>query len=158
MAIIGIVAVAQNFAIGRGGKLPWHYSSDLKFFKETTTGNAIIMGRKTFASIGKPLPNRLNLVLSRSSSVLSPRVISLQTTEAARELSKYVANDLYVIGGASIYEAFSGFIDKWIVTEIPEFIPDADVYMPEDFLQQFILTTSRVLDDDLTVKFYSKKL
>ena len=67
--IIGIVAIAQNFAIGKGGKLPWHYSSDLKFFKETTIGNAIVMGRKTFDSIGKALPNRLNIVLKKEKKI-----------------------------------------------------------------------------------------
>src|SRR5438045_4056667 len=69
MAIIGIVAIAKNFAIGKGGKLPWHHSADLKFFKETTTGNAIVMGANTYRSIGKPLPDRLNIVLSRNSSI-----------------------------------------------------------------------------------------
>lgn len=64
--IIGIVAIAENYAIGKDGKLPWHYSSDLKYFKETTTGNLIVMGARTWNSIGKPLPNRLNVVLSRT--------------------------------------------------------------------------------------------
>jgi len=64
--IIGIVAIAKNYAIGKDGKLPWHYSSDLKFFKETTAGNAVVMGSNTWRSIGKPLPNRLNVILSRS--------------------------------------------------------------------------------------------
>ncbi|HCA57471.1 MAG TPA: dihydrofolate reductase, partial [Blastocatellia bacterium] len=69
MTLIGIVAIAENFAIGKGGKLPWHYPADLKFFKETTTGNAVVMGRTTWDSIGRPLPNRLNIVLSRSGSI-----------------------------------------------------------------------------------------
>ncbi|HSK71207.1 MAG TPA: dihydrofolate reductase, partial [Pyrinomonadaceae bacterium] len=69
MSIIGIVAIAQNYAIGRGGKLPWHYSADLKFFKETTLNNAVVMGFNTWKSIGKPLPKRLNIVLSRSAEI-----------------------------------------------------------------------------------------
>ncbi len=64
--IIGIVAVAKNFAIGKDGKLPWHYSADLKFFKETTLNHAIVMGFNTWNSIGKPLPKRLNIVLSQN--------------------------------------------------------------------------------------------
>src|SRR5262252_7598733 len=59
MAIIGIVAVDRNFAIGKGGSLPWHYSADLKFFKQTTLGNAVVMGRRTWQSLKKPLPDRL---------------------------------------------------------------------------------------------------
>ena len=67
--IIGIAAVDRKNAIGKGGKLPWHYSSDMKFFRETTTGHAVVMGRKTWLTIGKPLKNRLNIVLSRDSSI-----------------------------------------------------------------------------------------
>ena len=67
--IIGIVAIAENYAIGKDGKLPWHYSSDLKYFKETTTGNVIVMGARTWDSIGRPLPNRLNILLSRTTEL-----------------------------------------------------------------------------------------
>jgi len=81
MAIIGIIAIAQNYAIGRGGTLPWHYSADLKFFKQTTTGSAIVMGFNTWRSIGKPLPNRLNIVLSRSENIEpQPNVILMRST------------------------------------------------------------------------------
>ena len=67
--IIGIVAVDRNGAIGKGGKLPWHYSADMKFFKQTTTGNACVMGFKTWRTLKNPLPNRLNIVLSRQAEI-----------------------------------------------------------------------------------------
>ena len=67
--ITAIVAIARNFAIGRDGKLPWHYSADLKFFKRTTSGHTVVMGFNTWKSIGKPLPNRLNIVLSRTRTI-----------------------------------------------------------------------------------------
>src|SRR5678816_3558978 len=67
--IIGIAAVDRKGAIGKGGKLPWHYSADMKFFRETTTGHAVVMGRKTWLTIGKPLKNRLNIVLSRDTDI-----------------------------------------------------------------------------------------
>jgi dihydrofolate reductase len=67
--IIGIVAVDQQGAIGKGGKLPWHYSADLKFFKHTTTDNACVMGYKTWLTLKRPLPNRLNIVLSRQAEI-----------------------------------------------------------------------------------------
>ena len=106
--IIGIVAIAKNFAIGKDGKLPWHYSADLKFFKQTTTGNAIVMGRKTFESIGKPLPNRLNIVLSRSSNIETcPNLIWLKNIEEVIALSQYLKGDLFIIGGAEIYKSFA---------------------------------------------------
>ncbi|MEO6049901.1 MAG: dihydrofolate reductase, partial [Pyrinomonadaceae bacterium] len=92
--IIGIVAISKNFAIGRGGKLPWHYGADLKFFKATTTGNAIVMGANTWRSIGKPLPDRLNIVLSRSGKVEAPPdVMKLSSKSEVLELAKYLNRD-----------------------------------------------------------------
>lgn len=154
--IIGIVAIAKNFAIGKAGKLPWHYSSDLKFFKQTTLDNAIVMGRKTFDSIGKPLPNRLNIVLSRSSEIENPQLIILRNKEAVLELAKYLQGDLFIIGGASIYQEFADVIERWIVTEIPLVVEDADAFMPKDFLANFTLSEDNVLEENLVVKFYQK--
>lgn len=154
--IIGIVAIAKNFAIGKAGKLPWHYSSDLKFFKQTTLDNAIVMGRKTFDSIGKPLPNRLNIVLSRSSEIENPQLIILRNKEAVLELAKYLQGDLFIIGGASIYQEFADVIERWIVTEIPLVVEDADAFMPQDFLANFTLSEDNVLEENLVVKFYQK--
>ena len=71
--IIGIVAVDRNGAIGKGGKLPWHYSADMKFFKQTTMGNACVMGYNTWLTLKKPLPNRLNIVLSRKAEIRTTR-------------------------------------------------------------------------------------
>jgi len=158
MAIIGIVAIAKNFAIGKGGKLPWHYPADLKFFKQTTTGHAVVMGFHTWASIGKPLPNRLNIVLSRSAIIESqPNVLLLRSKTETLALTNYLNVDLFVIGGAKTYENFSDAIERWIVTEIPETIEDADTFMPRDFLENFDLTETKELENDLRIKIYSKK-
>ena len=154
--IIGIVAIAQNLAIGKGGKLPWHYSADLKFFKETTTGNAVVMGRKTFDSIGKPLPNRLNLVLSRSNGIENSRVITLKNKESVLELVKYLKGDVFIIGGASIYREFADLIEKWLVTEIPLTVEDADAFMAEDFLKGIATAGVVELEKDLQVKVYTR--
>ncbi len=158
MAIIGIVAVAENFAVGKNGKLPWHYAADLKFFKQTTINHAVVMGFKTWQSIGKPLPNRLNIVLSRQAEIVAqPNVLLLRGTDEVLALVKYLAGDLFVIGGATTYENFAGAIEKWLVTEIPETIADADVFMPADFLSDFNLTETKTLDENLRVRVYSKK-
>ena len=158
MAIIGIVAIAQNFAIGKDGKLPWHYSADLKFFKETTLNNAIVMGFNTWKSIGKPLPKRLNIILSRSAEIEhQPNVLLLRSKEELLALSKYLKGDLFLIGGAKTYQNFADVIDGWIVTEIPETVEDADTFMPEDFLKNFKLDETRKLENDLRVKIYSRK-
>jgi dihydrofolate reductase len=158
MAIIGIVAISQNYAIGKGGKLPWHHSADLKFFKETTLNNAIVMGFNTWKSIGKPLPKRLNIVLSRSAEIENqPNVLLLRSKEEVLALAKYLNCDLFLIGGAKTYENFADVIDKWIVTEIPENVEDADTFMPGDFLNDFALDESEELENGLPVKIYSRK-
>ena len=157
MAIIGIVAIARNYAIGKGGKLPWHYSADLKFFKETTLNSAVVMGFNTWKSIGKPLPKRLNIVLSRSAELEDqPNVLLLRSKEAVLALAKYLNCDLYLVGGAKTYENFADAIDGWIVTEIPETVEDADTFMPRDFLNDFVVIKTENLDDNLKVKFYEK--
>ena len=158
MAIIGIVAIAQNFAIGKDGKLPWHFAADLKFFKETTVNHAIVMGFNTWKSIGKPLPKRLSVVLSRSNSIENQReVLLVRSVEEVLALSKYLNGDLYIIGGAETYKNFAGAIEKWIVTEIPETVEDADAFMPEDFLEKFDLQETKELETDLRVKVFVKK-
>jgi dihydrofolate reductase len=157
MAIIGIAAIAQNFAIGKDGKLPWHYSADLKFFKETTRGNTVVMGFHTWKSIGKPLPKRLNIVLSRSQNLENqPRVLLVRSKEEILALAEFLKGDLFIIGGAKTYNNFADIIEKWIVTEIPLTVDDADAFMPEDFLEDFELTETRELDDNLRVKIFVK--
>jgi dihydrofolate reductase len=157
MTVIGIVAIAQNFAIGKNGKLPWHYPSDLKFFKQTTTNHAVVMGFNTWKSIGKPLPNRLNIVLSRSQNIENqPSVLLLRSKEELLALSKYLNCDVYIIGGAQTYENFADAIDGWFVTEVPETVADADTFMPEDFLANFCLRDKMQLEDNLQVKGYQR--
>ena len=158
MAIIGIVAIAKNFAIGKDGKLPWQYSADLKFFKQTTVDHAVVMGFNTWKSIGKPLPKRLNVVLSGSHSIENqPEVLLLRSKEEVLALSKYLSGDLFVIGGAATYANFADAIEKWIVTEIPENVEDADTFMPANFLDKFELQKTEKLETDLTVKIFAKK-
>jgi dihydrofolate reductase len=156
MAIIGIVAVSKNNAIGRAGQIPWHYSSDMKFFKEQTINNACVMGYKTWASLKKPLKDRLNIILSRSSNVEPQEsVILLRDKISVLSLQKYLACKLFVIGGEQIYRTFLPEIDKWIVTEIPLTIEDADAFMPTGFLNGFELVDSKPVDQ-LEVKFYER--
>ncbi|MFN0280040.1 MAG: dihydrofolate reductase [Pyrinomonadaceae bacterium] len=149
--IIGIVAISKNYAIGKDGKLPWHYSADLKFFKKTTTGNAVVMGANTWRSIGKPLPNRLNVVLSRSDIETPPEVMKLNSAEEVIELSKLLVKDVFIIGGAKVFAAFADVIEKWIVTIIPETIEGADTFMPKDFLKNFTEDKHISISDKLAV-------
>lgn len=155
--IIGIVAIAKNFAVGKDGKLPWHHPADLKFFKQTTAGNAVAMGFNTWKSIGKPLPNRLNIVLSRRANIGNqPNVLLLRSRDETLALSKYLSCDLFIIGGANTYENFAGSIERWIVTEVPDAAEDADTFMPEDFLSGFEERETNELGGDLRVKIYER--
>ena len=155
--ITAIVAIARNFAIGKDGKLPWHYAADLKFFKETTVGNAVVMGFHTWQAIGKPLPKRLNIVLSRSASLENRAdVLLLRSKQEVLALANYLKGDLFIIGGAKTYAEFADVIEKWIVTEIPETVEDADAFMPENFLDGFERQKTVELNEDLRVKFFVK--
>lgn len=155
--IIGIVAISKNYAIGKDGKLPWHYSADLKFFKEKTTGKTVVMGSNTWKSVGKPLPNRLNIVLTRSDIELPLEVMKLPSVEDVVELSKRSENDVFIIGGARVFESFADVIEKWIVTLIPEVVEGADAFMPANFLEQFDVEETIDLGDHLHVKILHRK-
>lgn len=156
--IIGIVAIAQNFAIGKDGKLPWHYPADLKFFKETTIRNAVVMGANTWRSIGKPLPDRLNVVLSRSGNVETPpEVMKLATREEVIALVDLLIKDVFIIGGAKTFAEFADVIEKWIVTEVPLTVDDADTFMPTDFIEEFEVEETRDLGADLCVKILHRR-
>ena len=155
--IIGIAAVGRNGAIGKGGKLPWHYSADMKFFRETTTGHAVVMGRKTWLTLAKPLKYRLNIVLTRQSD-LEPResLVVFREIESVLSFAESLTTDLFVMGGAQIYREFMPYIEKWIVTEVPLTVKGADVFMPEGYLKGFKCVDKKKLDDQLVVKFYTR--
>jgi len=158
MTLIGIVAIAKNHAIGKGGKLPWHYPADLRFFKQATTGSAVVMGMNTWASIGKPLPDRLNIVLSRSGNIeVQPSVVLLRSKEEVIAISAYLNCDVFIIGGAKTYESFADVIDKWIVTEVPETIEDADVFMPANFTEAFDIQGELALGDGLMARIFQRR-
>ena len=157
LMIIGIVAIAKNFAIGKDGKLPWHYPADLKFFKRTTTGHAIVMGWNTWKSIGKPLPNRLNVVLTRRGTIDEHEDVRLvRSKDDVLDLAAVLDTDLFVIGGAGTYETFADAIEKWYVTEVPIEVEGADTFMPEDFLDGFEETDQIELGQDLRVRTYNR--
>lgn len=158
MAIIGIVAVDQNLAIGKAGGLPWHYSADMKFFKATTIRNAVVMGRRTWLTLKAPLKERQNIVLSRDPNLSLPdSVVLLRDVASVIELVNGQDVHLFVMGGAQVYQSFMPHIDRWIVTEVPLAVDGADTSMPANFLDGFEMFELRQLDEDLRVKFYERK-
>lgn len=112
-----IAAVSNNGVIGVDNKLPWDLPEDLKRFKELTTGNVVIMGRKTYESIGKPLPNRINIVITRNKDFFVPDAIVTNSLESAL-LKAGGDKDIFIIGGGEIYKQSMGFADKLYITEV----------------------------------------
>jgi dihydrofolate reductase len=113
-----IVAVNENLVIGKDNKLPWHSSEDLKYFKRITSNNVVIMGRKTYESIGKALPNRVNIVISNTTKFDDAITVN-SFHEALNEASKY-NKEIFVIGGASLYEQVLKGADKLYITWVYE--------------------------------------
>ncbi len=156
--IIGIVAVDRNGAIGKDGKLPWHYSADMKFFKETTTGNACVMGYHTWLTLKKPLPNRLNIVLSRKADIeRQESVVVCRDVESVLSMAKNIEGDLFVIGGEQVYRSFLRYIEKWLVTEVPLTVEGADTFVPENYLAGFERVETKRLDQELVVSVYERR-
>lgn len=143
-----IVAMAANRAIGKDNRMPWHLPADLKHFKETTMGCPVIMGRKTFesilASLGKPLPGRTNIVITRNAGFSHPGAVTAASPEAALEaargamlpgeahaptVSKDRPDEVFVIGGAEIYAAMLPLARRIVVTEIRQNF-DGDAFFP----------------------------
>ena len=122
-----IVAIDQNNAIGKDNQLLWHLPKDLSFFKNVTSGNAIIMGRKTFESIGKALPNRRNIVISSQKDLQYAGAEITSSLNAAIEL---VGNaDSYIIGGGSIYDQSLTLVDRLYITKVAASF-NADTFFP----------------------------
>jgi len=155
--IIGIVAVDRNGAIGKDGKLPWHYPADMKFFKETTTGNACVMGYNTWLTLKKPLPNRLNIVLSRKAELeQQASVVLCRDVESVLSMAKDINGDLFVMGGEQVYRSFLPYTQKWLVTEVPLAVEGADTFVPENYLEGFEKVETRRLDQELVVSVYKR--
>lgn len=142
MSINIIVAMDKNGVIGKDGKLPWNVPSDLQFFKTATLGRTVVMGANTHASIGRSLPNRTNIVLSRGTNFGVPQVLDIAKKE-----------EIFVIGGAQVYSAFLPHAENLIITTIDgEF--EGDTWFPEYNKDNFKLVDNRKgLDIQSGLKF-----
>jgi dihydrofolate reductase len=127
--VIFVVAHDRRGVMGRGGELPWRLPADLKHFRQLTIGKPVVMGRKTYEAIGKPLPRRRNIVLTRDFSFAPPGVDIANSIQDVFEMEPR-ANEIAIIGGSEIFNAFSPYVDVAYVTEIDAEV-DGDVfYMP----------------------------
>ena len=125
-----IVAIADNNAIGRNNELLWHISEDLRFFKRTTLGSPVIMGRKTFESIGRALPGRVNIVVSRGFSTGEEVEVVNSLEDAFAVAEDTNLEKCFVIGGGQIYAQALDFADRLVVTHVHTMIEDADTFFP----------------------------
>jgi dihydrofolate reductase len=127
--VIMIAAVSENNALGKNNDLLWHLPNDFKRFKEITSGHHIIMGRKTFESFPKPLPNRTHVIISRQNDFEHEGCIVVQNIEKALSVCP-INENLYIIGGGEIYQQSISFADQLDITRVHHSF-DADVYFPE---------------------------
>ena len=127
-----VACIGKNRELGKKGELVFHIKDDMKFFRETTTGKVVVMGRKTLESFpnSKPLPNRVNIVLTRDAKYEAKGAVVVHSKEELNEeLKKYNSDDIYVIGGESIYRLMLDECDRAFVTYV-DYAYDADTYFP----------------------------
>lgn len=128
--LIVIAAIGKNNELGKNNDLIWRIKGDLQFFKENTNGHHVVMGKNTFLSLPKMLPNRTHLVLNDDDYKFPDEVIVLSSLDEFFEKAKEIDDDIYVIGGAFVYSQFVPLADELILTEIDAECLDADVYFP----------------------------
>lgn len=131
MRVIAIAAVARNGVIGSDGSIPWHLPADFAHFKTTTLGHTLLMGRATYDSIGRPLPGRSTIVLSRDPalSVAHESVTVAHSVGEALARAAELPGDLYVAGGAAVYEALLPYLDEQLISEV-HLEPEGDTHYP----------------------------
>jgi dihydrofolate reductase len=128
MTVSSIVAISENHVIGKDNKLLWHLPKDLKHFKDTTTGHTVIMGRKTYDSVGKPLPKRRNIIVTRQTITIEGCEV-VNSIEAALALCKS-ESEVFVVGGAEIYKQAMKLTDRIYLTIVHQNF-DGDSFFPE---------------------------
>ncbi|MFY7813733.1 MAG: dihydrofolate reductase [Chryseobacterium taeanense] len=125
-----VVAMGEKNEIGFENQLLWNLPKDLKHFKDLTSGHPVIMGRKTYESIGKPLPNRTNIVVSRKNDWFEEGVLIVGSIKEAVKFAKKIDEDIFIIGGGKIYEQTMDLVDKLEVTLVKADL-QADTYFPK---------------------------
>ncbi|MHB1106005.1 MAG: dihydrofolate reductase [Lutibacter sp.] len=125
-----MAAIAANNALGKDNQLIWHLPADLKRFKKTTLNHAVIMGRKTYESLGKPLPNRTNILITRDKNYKAEGCVVVNSLKKALKIAEEVDENPFILGGAEIYKQAMPFTDKLDITFVHHQF-DADVFFPE---------------------------
>ncbi|GAB3260871.1 dihydrofolate reductase [Nocardioides dilutus] len=152
MTVTLIAAVARNGVIGAEGGIPWHLPEDFAHFKATTLGHTLLMGRATYDSIGRPLPGRTTIVLTRDRDWSADGVLVAHTLEEALAMTE---GDVFVAGGAAVYEAALPYADAQVISEIDQ-EPAGDTFYPEFDRTEWV-ETGRVPHDGFTVVTWRRR-
>ena len=145
-----IVAYDRNKLIGKDGKMPWFIDGELRRFRELTTGNVVIMGRKTIEAIGKPLPNRVNIVISRDKNY--DGCIMARSFDEAMEKARETGLEIYITGGSTVYAPAINIVDKMYITEIDAEY-EGDTYFPDFDENDFIRTVDEEITEPVPYKY-----
>ena len=138
--LTSIVAIDRNGAIGAHNNLPWRLKNDLKFFKKTTSENTVVMGRKTFDSIGHCLPNRKNVVLSHKLDLFESSAdcrLVHSIPEALYHSETTNSGEIFIVGGGETYRQFAPFVQRYLVTVVDHSVADADAFLAKSILKDF---------------------
>ena len=151
MSVSMIAAVGKNLELGQNNDLIWHFKEDMKFFKDTTMGHTVVMGRKTFESLPKALPGRKNIVISSNAEYQAQGATVVTSVEEALQIADN--EEIFVLGGGKIYSEFLPYADKLYLTEIDAECEDADTYFPQFNKSEYIKEIINYYDID-GVEFY----
>lgn len=151
MSVSMIAAVGKNLELGKNNNLIWHFKEDMKFFKDTTMGHTVVMGRKTFESLPKALSGRKNIVISSNAEYQAQGATVVTSVEEALQIADN--EEIFVIGGGKIYAEFLPYADKLYLTEIDAECEDADTYFPQFNKSEYIKEIINYYDID-GVEFY----
>ena len=149
-----IAAMARNRVIGRDGKIPWHLPEDFRWFKQTTLGHVLLMGRKTFESIGRPLPGRLTIVVSRGSPIATPGVLTIADLDAFRP-EDYAPREVWVAGGVEIYRQMLSRCSDLYLTQLQK-NAEGDAFFPP-FEEDFELAEVVLRQAEFEVRHYRNR-
>ncbi len=152
-----IVARSINNVIGKNGMIPWQIEGEKKQFKELTTGNVVVMGRKTYEEIGHPLPNRKTIVISKTKSFEEDGLTTVSSLKEALELA--AGQKVFIAGGYGVYKEALPFVDVMYITEVQMVVEDGDVFFPDFDADDFEKTVGETSGDEIkyTRVIYTRK-
>ena len=148
MQMIGlIVARSKNNVIGKNGEIPWKIKGEQKQFRELTTGNVVIMGRKSYEEIGHPLPNRKNIIVSNSKNFIGENLVTVGSLQEALDIAN--GEKVYIAGGYGLFKEAIPLVDRMYITEVDITIDNGDVFFPEFDSSEFDITIGETGGNDI---------